>query len=175
MLKRVGAFQAARERVKAFVTHRAETQPRRMPSRTFLHTWRRQRADSLPDPEFQRLNVRREAMQRIACGPLPVAAVLLRSRVPGTDENRREGPTEKRSLFAAFASSRGELQVLILRLFIGETGFMLASQSHFPCFCGHVAVTQTISMPSRPARLVLHTIVCSIQCQDSVDFTPTRC
>ena len=40
----------------------------------------------------------------------PLAAVLLRSCVPGTTGNRRERPTKKRSLFAAFASNRGELQ-----------------------------------------------------------------
>jgi hypothetical protein len=55
---------------------------------------------------------------RILCalvyGPLrslsAVAAVLLRSCVPGTAGNKREQPSTNPSLFAAFASNHGEVQ-----------------------------------------------------------------
>ncbi len=66
--------------------------------------------------------IRRLDCRRLAV-PFALAAVLLRSRVPGTTGNRRERPTEKRSLFEAFANLAARCKVLNLRLFIGETGF----------------------------------------------------
>src|ERR1700735_4504712 len=50
----------------------------------------------------------------LAYGPLrslsAVAAVFLRSCVPGTAGNKREQPSTNPSLFAAFASNHGEVQ-----------------------------------------------------------------
>jgi hypothetical protein len=68
------------------------------------------------------------------------AAVPLRSRVPGTAGNRRERSTKNPSVFAAFASIRGELQGSEPATFHRGVRFKLAFLSRFRALCGLFAV-----------------------------------
>jgi hypothetical protein len=78
----------------------------------------------------------------------PVAAVLLRSRVPGTAGTDENGRPRVRVFFAAFVSIRGDVQASEPATFHRGEGFKLALQSRFPGIRGHFAVVQTGTTPS---------------------------
>jgi len=109
-----------------------------------------------PNPEFQRLNVRREATQRVACGPFgPSLRSLCGPACREQPGNRRERPSKIPVFSRLSPTFATRFQFLNLRLFIGETGSIWPRSSVFwglAAVCGRLARRAHAQRPAMHAR-----------------------